>query len=372
MATLPYTRVVDVNLTRLDNFPSRQGFGVPLILSDIVSDVTTAVAAATPVKTYGSLQEVAADWGLATEAYLAARTMFSQSPSPIQVKIGYWAGLNAAGLDTIEAYDAGWYSAVALPTSGALAPAQVLAAWIETRAKIALIPSTDANTENGALTTSIAAVLKAANYRRSAVFYSATADNLNAAVAAYMATRNFDDANSAYTAKFKSFNGIAALDRSSAAVQAVTGFVPGVGLDATQGHYANCYVNIGGVSFLVEGTMADGGFLDEIHFEDWLVARTQEELLGIFTNNPRIPYTDVGINTLAQGVNAVLGRAQAAGLITSFENTDGNIVEWSLEVPRVASVSAAQRRQRIAPTITALFRYSGAVHWARVDFTMSF
>ena len=38
MAKLPYSRVVNVNLTRSDAFPSRRGFGIPLILT------TTAVA----------------------------------------------------------------------------------------------------------------------------------------------------------------------------------------------------------------------------------------------------------------------------------------------------------------------------------------
>ena len=377
MATLPYTRVVDVNLTRQDNFPSRQGFGVPLILSDIVSDVTTAVAAATPVKTYGSVAEVAVDWGVATGAYTHAVMMFSQSPSPIQVKIGYCDQTAiTAGMDLISAYDDGFYNVVPVSTGAwhdVSADATELATWIEAQPKIMMILSNDANTESVGVTTSIAAVLKTANFRRSSVFYTALAtDLLHAGAAAYIATRNFDDANSAYTVKFKSLNSLATLDRGSAAVQAITGFVPGTGLDATQGHLANAYINIGGADFITEGTMADGGFIDEIHFEDWIVARTQEELLGIFTTNSVIPYTDVGINTLVQGVQAVLSRAKSAGLVAAFTDGNGDTVDWELTVPRVSTIAASQRRQRIAPAISANFRYAGAVHWARVDYTMRF
>jgi len=109
-----------------------------------------------------------------------------------------------------------------------------------------------------------------------------------------------------------------------------------------------------------------------MHFQDWIVARTQEELLGIFTTNATIPYTDVGLNTLVQGVQAVLGRARTAGLITPYENTDGDTINWSLSVPRVATVAAAQRRQRIAPAIAVSFRYSGSVHYATVNYSMTF
>lgn len=380
MANLPYTRVVNVNLTRLDNFPSRQGFGVPLILSEIVSDVTTAVAAATPVKTYGTVAEVAVDFGVTTAAYLTAQAMFGQNPAPLQVKIGYADPTSPAtlvtGLDAIEAFDNGWYTLV--PTAAGAAyddgpSATAVANWIEARSKVALLPSSDANTENAANATCIAAIVKALNVSRTSVFYTASAtDRFNAAVAAYMATRNFDDQNSAYTVKFKSFNGVPTLDRNSAVIQAITGFVPGTGMDDTQGHFANCYVNIGGADFAVEGTMADGGFLDEMHFQDWIVARTQEELLGIFTTNARIPYTDVGINVLVQGVQAVLNRARSAGLIASYENTDGDVVDWALDVPRVASLAASQRRQRIAPAINVSFRYSGAIHYATVSYSMTF
>lgn len=374
MANLPYTRVVNVNLTRLDNFPSRRGFGVPLILSSVVSDVTTDVAAATPVKTYGTMQEVAADWGVATEAYKIANTIFSQNPTPLQIKIGYCDSTAAtAGMDLIEAYDDGWYSLVTEAAFKTAALGNELATWIEARAKILLLLSDDANIENAADATNVAAVLKAANFTRSAVFYVTDMDDhLHAATAAYMATRNFDDANSAYTMKFKEFAGIPTLDRGSAVVQAITGFVPGTGLDGAQGHFANCYVNIGGAQFLVEGSMADGGFLDEMHFQDWIVARTQEELLGIFTTNASIPYTDVGINTLVQGVQAVMGRAKAAGLVAPYANANGDTVDWELTVPRVSTVAASQRRQRIAPAIQATFRYAGAVHYATVSYEMRF
>ena len=60
MAKLPYSRVVKVNLTRNDNFPTRRGFGTQLILTH--SSVAGQVDATKRTKLYASLEEVEADF----------------------------------------------------------------------------------------------------------------------------------------------------------------------------------------------------------------------------------------------------------------------------------------------------------------------
>jgi len=62
--------------------PTRQGFGVGLILSATASFVER-------VRTYGSLADVAVDFPITTSAeYLAAQAYFAQSPSPSKLMIG--------------------------------------------------------------------------------------------------------------------------------------------------------------------------------------------------------------------------------------------------------------------------------------------
>lgn len=380
MATVPYSRVVDVRLTRNDNFPNRAGFGVPLILSEIVSDVTAgAVDAATRTKVYGTLQEVLEDWGPMTGAYLAAQRIFGQNPQPLQIKIGYMDDATATqypvDLGIIKEYDDDWY--FLLPTSTGtwtddVTKVKALADWTETQTKQCFVMSYDANTENPADTTSVAASLKELYDRTSVFYHDVIGTNSHAAMAAYCATRNFDDAGSAYTGKFKELAGIPVVDKGSAAIQAVTGFVPGQGLNETQGHSANTYINIGGQAFNVEGQTLKRSFIDEIHFQDWLVARTQEEILGVFLNTASVPYTDQGMNLLVQAVQNVLLRARNAGLVADMIDENGLARRFLIEVPRVSTVSAAQRRQRIAPAIRVSFRYAGAIHWSRVDYTMNF
>lgn len=380
MATLPYNRVVDVRLTRNDNFPNRAGFGVPLILSEIPSDVTAgAVDTANRVKTYGTLSEVAADWGSTTGAYIAAQTIFGQNPQPLQIKIAHMVdtaeAAYVADLEIIKEYDDGWYFGIPTATGAwvdDVAKVTVLADWFEAQTKQLFIMSYDANTESPTDTTSVAAVLKTL-YDRTSVFYHDVAGMMpSAAMSAYCSTRNFDDAGSAYTAKFKEFNGIPVVDKGSSSIQAVTGFVPGIGLDQTQGHFANVYIDIGGAPFNTEGQTLKGSFIDEIHFQDWVIARTQEEMLGVFLNNAAVPYTDLGMNLLVQAVQNVMLRARNAGLVADYVDGSGLSRRYSIEVPRVSTVAASQRRQRIAPAIRVQFRYAGAIHWSRVDYTMNF
>jgi len=388
MASLPYTRIVNATLTKLDNFPTREGFGTPLIISDIVSDVVAAaVDASTPVKAYGSLDEIAVDWGSDTGVYAAAQDIYQQDITPIQIKVGYVLPTTAltitAGLDAIEQFDNNFYWGLpaAAAASGVAAwhdNVTLLTAmvdWFETKSKILGILSNDANTESKSDTSTIAYFTKNSNYARTFVAYhdDATGESsLHALIAAYGATRNLDDADSSYTMNFKPFNGIAAVDKGSAAVQAVTGFVPGLGLDDTEGHMATTYINIGGVNMTHTGSMSDGGFIDEKHFEDWLIARTQEEVVALFTNSAKVPYTDKGFDQVVQAVQRVLNRALTNGSIAEFEDVNGDIRNWLISVPRVASIAASQRRQRIMPTIAVKFRYAGAIHYTTINYTMAF
>jgi hypothetical protein len=229
--------------------------------------------------------------------------------------------------------------------------------------------------QNPADTANIAARFKG-TVDRTAVFYHTSAAEYPAiALASYMSTRNFDDAESAYTAKFKYLSSVAAVNIGSAAVTAVTGFTPGVGQSVTAGHCANTYVDIGGRNFVVEGsTLTPNVFLDEIHATDWIIARTEEETLGILLNNARVKFDDSGMQQLAGGPRMVMQQASRSGLIAEDLNPETGEYEPAVQitVPSVFSVPASQRKARIAPAISVRFRYAGAVHYTTINYFMTF
>jgi hypothetical protein len=474
MARLPYSRVVDVSLTRQDRFATATGFSVALIVqTELLNGVLDS---ANRTKVYGSILEVAEDFESADAAYVAAAAMFAQNPRPLQIKIGYRNVANPITdeLDAIYAADPDFYWMGFTAEIRDTLNQQLAADWAESHSVLMGLDSNDVSTETAAavadktgtvtmtiaspgvvtwtghtlanndpvvlattgtlptgliagvtyyalavasntmqlaatpggsaiVTTgsqsgvhtatnpqyggSIAEYIESKGYDRSFVFYHTDAALYPAeALLAYCATRNLDRGNlqaaqrgdinsgNAYTAKFKKLVGISVINKGSAAVQAITGFIPGVGVDPAQGHAANTYVDIGGLPMVLEGTVGSRAFIDEIHASDWIVARMREALLSTMANNDRIPYTNPGVGILTNTVRGVMNRAVAAGLVAADFGDDGTEVvpEFIISVDRVENIPVSQRRNRIAPDIKVNFRYAGAIHYASASITLRF
>lgn len=474
MARLPYSRVVDVTLTRQDRFAVATGFSVALIVQ--TEAVAGILDATHRTKLYSTLLEVAEDFDEGDAAYKAAAAMFAQNPRPRQIKIGYRNPANSitSELNAIYAADPDFYWLGFTAEIRDTINQNLAADWAETKPVLAGLESNDTSTEaaaaepdktatvtisiaspgvvtwtghtlqngdqvvlttSGALPTglaagttyyvvnqatntfqlsataggsaintsgtqsgthtatsptfggSIAEYIKSKGYDRSFVFYHTDATLYGAlALLAYCSTRDLDRGNllaaqrgdinsgNAYTAKFKKLAGITPLNKNSAIVQAITGFAPGLGLNPAQGHFANTYVDIGGLPMVVEGSVGSGAFIDEIHASDWIVARMQEALLSTLSNNARVPYTNPGVGILTNTVDGVMRRAVAAGVVAAdFGEDDTEIVpEYEISVDRVENIPASQRRNRIAPDIKVDFRYAGAIHYASASITLRF
>lgn len=380
MAKIPYSRVVDVSLTRNDRFPSRRGFGTQLVLTETA--VAGEVDASNRTKLYSTMDEVAADWATDTEFYAAANANFAQNPAPKRIKAGFIdpaVATDAAGLktelDAIHDVDQAFYMITVEAGLRDDAKLDGLVEWVEAKSKIAMIDSNDVNHQTAANTTCIAARHKG-TVERTAVFYHPDASEyLASAASAYMATRNFDQANSAYTMKFKKAKLISAANIGTAALTAITGFTEALGQSESVGHCANTYIDIGDQDFLVEGSvLTQNVFIDEIHATDWIIARTEEETLAMLLNNARIPYTDQGMQQLASIPRLIMNQASRAGLVATDLNPTSGEFEASVEitVPSVFDVPESQRKMRISPVISVRFRYAGAVHYTTINYNMTF
>lgn len=385
---LPYSRVIDVTVTRQDRFATAQGFSVMLILG---SEAKPGILDADHrTKLYGSMQEVAQDWNSDSELYKAAQRVFMRSPSPRQIKFGYRDKSKAMldEMDTIYASDSDWYWLTHTKELADTPEQMELADWSEANNILFGGDTFNVKTEdkNSKETDCFASYIRDKNYDRSAAFYHVDQASYFATSAlAYAARRDLDQANydramqgdldsgQAYTLKFKGCPGVAALNKQSGIVQAITGFVPGLGLDAAQGNFANAYVNIGGIDMIVEGNVGSGEFIDVIHGLDWLRARTQEAMLSVLANNPRVPMSNPGVGFLINtGVRPPLNRAVAAGIIAG-DFVDGQYhPEYEIFAERVENIPASQRHQRIAPDIQVKTRLAGAIHYASCNIIVSF
>lgn len=92
MAKLPVSRIVNVDVV-LSPIPAQaQDLSTLLILgSSNVIDVVERI------RTYSTIEEVVADFGVDAPEYQAALLWFSQSPQPNQIKVGRWASIDTQG-----------------------------------------------------------------------------------------------------------------------------------------------------------------------------------------------------------------------------------------------------------------------------------
>lgn len=380
MARLPFSRVVNVTMSRNDAFPSRRGFGVAMLLTP--TEKAGKVDATHRTRAYGSMEEVAVDWQTSDEFYKAAELAFSQNPRPIQIKAAF-VDIDTATdddalkteLDAIYDADQDWYWIGIDANMRDEAYLDGLIEWTQAKNKFALIDTNDAGHEDQNNATCISARHKGTVDRTATFYHNDAAEYAGFALAASLGTFNFDDANSAYTAKFKRLMSVSPLNIGSSAVQAVTGFTPQLGQSKDTGHCANTYIDIGGRNFVVEGsTLTPNVFIDEIHATDWIIARTEEEALGILLNNKRVPFTDAGMEQIASAARTVMQQATRAGLVALDLNPMTGDYEPAVEiiVPSVFDVPESQRKARIAPAISVRFRYAGATHFTTIHYHMTF
>lgn len=90
---LPVSRLINVALNLSPQAAQFANFNSLLIMGD--SDVINVTDR---IRSYGTLEEVAADFGTSAPEYLAADLFFSQVPQPAQLYIGRWAQSATHGL----------------------------------------------------------------------------------------------------------------------------------------------------------------------------------------------------------------------------------------------------------------------------------
>ena len=378
--TLPFSRTVNVTVTRTGAPATRRGFGVPLFLTSVAK--AGILDADNLTRAYGSIEEVLVDWD-ATDAFaIAATAAFSQNPRPLQIKAGFYDAAVAVDATTmidaiadLNDFDNAWYWLTVEAALRDTAMADGLIDWVETQNKFLMLGSNDVLHEDVNDTTNISARHKN-TVKRTAVFYHTDASLYPCvAFAASLGTYNFDEPNTAYTGKFKSLAGITPINVRSSQVQAITGFTPALGQSVAAGHMANTYIDIGGINQTTEGsTLTPNLFIDEIHTGDWIIARTEEEMLNILTQNDIVQYDDRGMQLLASAPRQLMSIARSAGFVAQDLDPESGDFLASVEiiVPSVFDVTESQRQNRIAPPIQVRYRYAGAVHYTTVNYTITF
>lgn len=247
----------------------------------------------------------------------------------------------AADLTAIETADPdGWYCLL-LDSNG---EAEILAAaaWIEARKKIFLCNTSDTEVVDNVVTTDVMSDLQGFAYARTAILYS-QARLLNWSAAAWAGNRLPSDPGSS-TWAFKTLAGAQ-----------VDGNLTGGQVGVIESKGGNVYRTIAGVNVTTFGITASGEYIDTTRFIDWLDSRIKERIFGVLINNPKVPYTDSGVDLMRGQVLAQLQQGISVGGLAA----DPAPV---VTAPKVADIDPADKAARILPDIFFQATLAGAIH----------
>lgn len=139
-------------------------------------------------------------------------------------------------------------------------------------------------------------------------------------------------------------------------------------LKALHNENINSYVTKCGVGVTSEGKTTSGEYIDIIDSKDWLILQIEYTLQQALINNPKVAYTDAGINYLASLVVNVLNKAWGNGMINTTDDGKGDYTV------NFAPRSETTKEDRAARRYTGgkfSFNLAGAIHEAEVNGTIN-
>lgn len=220
-------------------------------------------------------------------------------------------------------------------------------------------------------TTDLASVLKTLSLQHTCIQYSSSNPYAMASLFGRAFTVDFTANNSVITVKFKGEPGVVAetLNEDQAA--------------ALKAKNCNVFINYSnGAAIIQEGVMCGGFFFDERQGVDWLQNNVQVTLFNILFLSPtKIPQTDAGIHILTTGVEDAIADGINNGLVAPGQwNAPGfgQLITgqflpkgYYVYAPPISTQSEGVRSTRVAPTIQAAVKFSGAVHFANCQINVN-
>ncbi len=254
----------------------------------------------------------------------------------------------ADDLAAIAAVDNDWYGL--LLDSNSPAEIAAAAAWVEANGpKLFVTNSIDSAIYDGSSTTDIAYVMKGL-YARTALLFSGS-QLLSYSGAAWMGNRfPFDPGSDTWA--FKTLAGVPADNLSSGQIHAI------------EAKNANVYTPLAGLNVTQFGKTTSGEFIDVTRFVDWLRAELQVQIFGVMANNPKIPFTDAGIDTIRATIAGVLQEGIDAGGLAKLPAP-------IIVTPTAASVNAIDKAARNLPNVKFSATLAGAIHSLVINGTLS-
>ena len=268
--------------------------------------------------------------------------------------ISVYAGGISGSLSNASSENNDWYGLAI--HSRLVADIEEASDWVQgqgtSNPKLFFAQNASADILNPALSTDICSVLTAKSAFRTAVMYHA--DDAEYADVAWMGGQLPNDPGS-ITWAYKSLS-LVTVDTFAAGEKAAA-------------HAKNCntYDTVASVNITEEGKVCDGGsgeFIDTIRGVDWIQVNAQADLYTILVQNPKVPYTTVGISLFKITLTATLSRAQLMGILTS----DSDPV---ITAPLIGDVPAIDKSTRTLNDLDFTGILAGAIQKINVKGTVT-
>lgn len=316
-----------------------------------LTDLATKIQASVPIGT-------ASSDGVDTLTLTAAKAGVDFSVSDITITGGVTQATvdsnttvaNVGGVDSLAAIseqDDAWYGLLWNETDEDLV--YTVAEYIESKRKIFLTVSQDADIIDANDTDDIGSTLSLATFDRTAVCYNAdVSDHFDAG---FMG-RLFPYDPGSETWAHKTIAGITRDDLTSAQRAAA--------LDKN----VNIYVTIAGLNKTLWGTMASGLFIDLRRGADWLWAQIEEGIYLKLTSVLKVPFTQKGINIVEEVVRAKLDNAIGVGLLSGdpFDAANGIMTPYIVNFPKIEEISQQDKADRVLSGGSFQAKFAGAIH----------
>ena len=235
-----------------------------------------------------------------------------------------------------------WYGLIV--TSKTASDILQVAAYVETQLKLYGASSLDAGILTTG-TTDIAYVLKARNYDRTFLLFSAEAAlGPEAGWIGQMVPQVPGNA----TWKFKTIAGIAVDNLTETQIA------------NAQGKNCNLFLDVGGVGITTEGVCSSGEYIDVTLFLDWLSSTMKVNVFSPLVNLPKIPYTNKGIAAIENPVRQTLAQGVINGGLS--DNPAPTVT-----VPDVADVSQNDKASRTLNGVEFTGVLAGAIHKVNIQ-----
>lgn len=322
-------RDVSVTVNRIPQVATQSSFGLPLILA------TNAVVA---YAKYNDIDEVVVNFADTTDAYKMAKAMFDQGLSQLAILgIDYETGVDPVtdltdALETLEATNDEWYF-VLCTEQGDSDIAEIADNYIATKKKLYFADTT---------TLGLSATL---TKDRTVILYKDDVTDFPASAWVGVGAQNLPGTQ---TWKFMTL-----IDIDEDAVitesQITTLHTDG----------GNTYIEALGKKYTSNGQTVNNEFIDVIRTADYLESNITTEVFNLLVDSKKVPFTQDGINQIANEVTKVLKQATTDGIIATDTSDNG---EFEVTIPNINDISDTDKTNRVLNGISANVVLSGAIH----------